>query len=159
MDNVADVAIIPNLALNKSITGTGTVDGTNVTTNLVDGLTTTRWSVSGYPQTAIVDLGEIYNLQRTELVAYSDRGYKYIIAIASSESGPYTQIVDRSTNDSPATITNPNINLFDNIAGRFVKITVTSSKSYTGTWISLIEFRVFGTSISVDENDIDGDGI
>ena len=157
--NVVEVAIIPNLALNKSITGTGTEDGTNVVTNLVDGLTTTRWSVSGYPQTAIVDLGEIYNLQRTELVAYSDRDYKYIIAIASSESGPYTQIVDRSANDSPATITNPNINLFDTIAGRFVKITVTSSKSYTGTWISLIEFRVFGTSISVDENDIDGDGI
>lgn len=157
--NVADVAIIPNLALNKSITGTGTVDGTNVVTNLVDGLTTTRWSVSGYPQTAIVDLGDIYNLQRTELVAYSDRDYKYTISVASSESDWYTQIVDRSSNDSPATITNPNINLFDTIAGRFVKITVTGSESYTGTWVSLLEFRIFGTSISVDENDIDGDGV
>ncbi|MBP8794148.1 MAG: polysaccharide lyase family 7 protein, partial [Lutibacter sp.] len=49
--NVIKPAMVPNLALNKAIVGTGTPDGTNVPANLVDGLTTTRWAVSGFPQT------------------------------------------------------------------------------------------------------------
>jgi hypothetical protein len=157
--NVVKAAVIPNLALNKSITATGTPDGTNIATNLVDGSTTTRWSVSGFPQTATIDLGEIYSLERTELVAYSDRDYKYTISVATSENGPFTQIVDRSENSSPATIANPNINIFPDIAGRFVKITVTGSENYKGDWVSLIEFRVFGESTLGNENDNDVDGI
>jgi hypothetical protein len=157
--NVAEVAIVPNLALNKPINATGIVDGTNVATNLVDGLTSTRWSVSGFPQTATIDLGEIYTLQRTELVTYSDRDYKYTIAVATSENGPFTQIVDRTSNTSPATIANPNINLFPEIAGRFVKITITGSETYTGTWVSLVELRVFGTSAVGNNEDTDGDGV
>lgn len=157
--NVVNIAIIPNLALNKSITGTGTVDGDNIVENLVDGLTATRWSVSGFPQTVIIDLGNLYTIERTELVAYSDRDYKYTISIATSENDMYTEIVDRSANTSPATESNPNVDTFSEIDGRFVKITVTGSETYTGDWVSLLEFRVFGISASVNEDDIDGDGV
>lgn len=153
--NVVKEAIVPNLALNKPITGTGTPDGDNVAANLVDGLTSTRWSVSGFSQTATIDLGDIYVLERTELVAYSDRDYQYTVAVATTESGPYTEIVDRSANTSPATELNPNVNMFSDIDGRFVKITITGSETYTGDWVSLLEFRVFG----VNEDDIDGDGV
>ncbi|UMB55523.1 discoidin domain-containing protein [Lutibacter sp. A64] len=149
-------AVGSNLALNKPIIGTGTSDGENVVSNLVDGLIATRWSVSGYPQAATVDLGEIYAIERTELVAYTDRDYKYTIAVATSENGPFTQIVDRSENTSPATELNPNINIFSVIEARFVKITVTGSENYTGDWISLLEFRVFGISTSVADDDDDG---
>ena len=157
--NVIKPAIVPNLALNKAIVGTGTPDGTNVPANLVDGLTTTRWAVSGFPQTATIDLGAIYALNRTELVAYSDRDYTYTIAVSTTENGTFTQIVDRSANTTPATLLNPNINLFTDINGRYVKITVTGSKTYTGDWVSLTELRVFGTSTSIINNDADGDGV
>ncbi|MDV7188024.1 polysaccharide lyase family 7 protein [Lutibacter sp. TH_r2] len=157
--NVYNSALISNIALNKSISGTGTPDGDNVASNLVDGLTTTRWSVSGFPQSAIIDLGEIYSLERTELVTYSERDYQYTIAASSTENGTYTTIVDRSANTSPTTELNPNINIFSSINGRFVKITVTGSETYTGDWISLLELRVFGTSISETPNDSDNDGI
>ncbi|MBT8316309.1 MAG: T9SS type A sorting domain-containing protein [Lutibacter sp.] len=157
--NVVDLAIVPNLALNKSITGTGTADGDNVATNLVDGLTTTRWSVSGYPQTATIDLGSISKIDRTELVTYSERDYQYTIAVSNTENDTYTQIVDRSQNTSPTTEQNPNINLFSEIEARFVKITVTGSETYTGDWISLSELRVFGVEGDIDETDGDGDGI
>jgi uncharacterized protein YjdB len=157
--NVAKVATVPNLALNKSITGTGTPDGANVAVNLVDGLTTTRWSVSGFPQTATIDLGEIYTIERTELVAYSDRAYQYTVAVATSESSPFTEIVDRSKNTTPTTEQNPNINIFSEIAARYVKITVTGAASYSGEWVSLLEFRVFGASTSGTENDSDNDGV
>jgi hypothetical protein len=157
--NVVDTTIVPNLALNKPIIGTGIADGENVITNLVDGLTSTRWSVSGFPQTATIDLGQIYTLQRTELVAYTDRDYQYIVSVATTENGSYTQIIDRSENTSPATELNPNINVFTEIEGRFVKIKVLGSETYTGTWVSLLEFRIFGDSNTVDEDDIDGDGV
>ena len=157
--NVAQVAVVPNLALNKSITGTGTPDGTNVAANLVDGLITTRWSVSGFPQTATIDLGEIYTIERTELVAYSDRDYQYTVDVATTESGPFTEIVDRSENTAPTTEQNPNINVFSEIDARFVKITVTGSATYTGDWVSLLEFRVFGVSTSGTDNDSDNDGV
>lgn len=148
---VIENAVGPNLALNKSLTGTGTPDGSNVVTNLVDGNTTTRWSVSGYPQTAIIDLGDVYNLGRTELVCYSDRAYKYIISASNTENGTYTQIVDRSSNTASGTASNPIVDIFSGVSGRFVKITITGADNYTGSWVSLSEFRAFAvSSLDVD---------
>jgi hypothetical protein len=141
----------PNLALNKSLTGTGTPDGSNVVANLVDGNSTSRWSVSGYPQTAIIDLGAVYNLGRTELVCYSDRAYQYTIAASNTENGTYTQIVNRANNTASGTDSNPIVDIFSGVAGRFVKITVTGANNYTGSWVSLSEFRAFAVStLSVD---------
>ena len=157
--NVFDASELSNLALNKPIVGTGIPDGENVVSNLVDGTTSTRWSVSGYPQTATIDLGELYELERMELVAYTNRAYKYTVAVATTENGPFNQIVDRSTNMSPATVINPNINIFSEIVGRFVKISVTASEDYTGDWVSLLEFRVFGTSTLTSDADDDNDGV
>jgi hypothetical protein len=152
-------ATVPNLALNKTISGTGTHHEDNVVANLVDGLTSTRWSVSGFPQAATIDLGQLYEISRTELVTYSGRDYEYTIAVSNTENGTYTEIVDRSQNTSPTTEQNPNINLFSEVEARFVKITVTGSDSYSGDWVSLLEFSVFGIEPEIDENDIDGDGV
>lgn len=154
---VANTATTPNLALNKQITATGTPDGDNIAANLVDGFTSTRWSVSGFPQTATIDLGQIYTFTRTELAAYTDRDYQYTVSVSTTGSGTYTQIVDRSGNTSPATELNPNIDIFPEIEGQFVKITVTGAATYTGDWISLLEFRVFGAV--TNEFDGDGDGV
>lgn len=136
----------PNLALNKPITGTGIHDDVHEVSNVVDGLTSTRWSVSGFPQTAIIDLGEFYTVGRTELVCYSDRAYRYTVSISDSENGTYTPIVDRSENTSQGTAMNPIVDVFSGVDGRFVKITVTDAAFYTGPWVSLSEFRVFAAS-------------
>lgn len=140
---VLDNALGPNLALNKTIIGTGTPDGENKVDNLVDGVTDTRWSVSGYPQTATIDLGEVYDLGRTELTCYSDRAYQYTIAVSDREDGAYTTIVNRSNNETPGTENNPIINTFSEGRGRFIKITVTGAAFYSGTWVSLTELKVF----------------
>lgn len=140
-----------NLALNKTVTGTGTHDADNKVANLVDGLTSTRWSVSGFPQTAIIDLGALYALGRTEMVCYTDRAYKYTVSVSSTENGTYTEIVDRTDNTTPGTETNPIIDIFSGTNGRFVKITVTGAEYYTGSWVSLLEFRVYeSSSLSAD---------
>ena len=143
----------PNLALNKSLTGTGTHDADHVVENLVDGFTSTRWSVSGYPQTAVVDLGQEYAIGRTELVCYSDRAYKYTVSVSDTENGIYTEIVDRSGNTTPGTESNPIVDTFAGVNGRFVKIEVTDAEFYTGSWVSLMEFRVFEAStLSADDD-------
>jgi len=146
----------PNLALNKSITGTGTHDDVHEVSNLVDGLTSSRWSVSGFPQTAIVDLGEKYAIGRTEVVCYTDRAYQYTISVSDTENGTYTEIVNRSDNEIQGFVSNPIIDLIDNAEGRYVKIEVTGANTYSGTWVSLLEFRVFETaSLNVQDNHVE----
>lgn len=133
-----------NLALNKNVSATGNADGANVPANLVDGSTTSRWSVSGFPKSFTVDLGAAFNIERTELVCYNDRAYQYVIETATAENGAYSQIVDRSSNTTPGTATSPIIDDFSTVNARFVKVTVTGASGYTGSWVSLTEFRVFG---------------
>ncbi len=131
-----------NLALNKSISGTGTPDGANVPANLVDGDVATRWSVSGFPQSATVDLGAVFTIGRTELTCYSDRAYQFIVE-GSSDGSTYTQIVDRSGNTTPGADSSPIIDTFSGFDARYVRITVTGADVYTGSWVSLTELRVF----------------
>ncbi|MHA7941743.1 chondroitinase-B domain-containing protein [Formosa sp. 3Alg 14/1] len=146
-DTIAVQVVAPssgdNLALNKSISGTGTPDGDNTVANLVDGNTETRWSVSGMPQTATIDLGGIFTLGSTALVCYSDRAYQYTISVSSSENGSYTEVVNRSSNATPGLVSSPISDTFNNIEARFVKITVTGASSYEGNWVSLLELSVF----------------
>ena len=142
--NVHEKSLGVNLALNKSIIGSGTHDGDHDVFNLVDGLTTTRWSVSGFPQTAILDLGESYKLDRTEMVCYNDRDYQYSVSVSDTENGVYQQIVDRSENATEGSSANPIIDVFSDVEGRFIKLEITGAKTYTGSWMSLMEFRVFG---------------
>lgn len=38
------------------------------------------------------------------------------------------------------------IDVFSGLDGRYVKVTLTGAESYTGSWVSLSEFRIFSTS-------------
>jgi len=133
-----------NFALRQNVDGTGTPDGPNVEANLVDGSTGTRWSVNGFPQSAIVDLLESVAITQTEVTCYENRAYQFIIEGAQALDGPYTTIVDRSINNMRGTRETPIINSVDNVEARFVRITVTGADVYEGPWVSLTELRVFG---------------
>ncbi len=133
-----------NWALFQPIVGTGSPDGSNVPSKLVDDDTGTRWSVNGFPQSATVDLQGIITITGTEVTCYEDRAYQFVIEGSLTEGGPYTTIVDRSNNSLPGTPTTPIINIVDSVDARFVRITVSGADVYTGTWTSLTELRVFG---------------
>ncbi|MDB4173250.1 Ig-like domain-containing protein [Bacteroidia bacterium] len=150
---VVGEAFGPNLALNKTATTTSTHDADHEIANLVDGLTSTRWSVSGYPQTATIDMGAEYTIGRTELVCYKDRDYQFTVSVATEENGEYTQVVDRSDNQIQGAVAYPIIDEFTGVKARYVKLTITGADAYTGTWMSLMEFRVFGEDekVSLDE--------
>ncbi|WP_405205330.1 chondroitinase-B domain-containing protein [Aquimarina sp. LLG6339-5] len=145
--NVVSSTTGTNLALNKSITATGTPDGNNIASNLVDNSTTSRWSVNGFPNSFTVDLGAIFSINKTELVFYQDRAYQYTIETAAESNGPYTEIIDRSNNSTPGTVAAPVTDLFSPVNARYIKVAVSGASGYSGSWISILEFRAFGSSI------------
>ncbi|AXT52859.1 T9SS C-terminal target domain-containing protein [Aquimarina sp. BL5] len=138
-----------NLALNKPVTATGTPDGNNIADNLVDGSTNSRWSVNGFPQSFTVDLGESFSINKTEFVFHQDRAYQYIIETATSANGTYTEIVDRSNSSTPGTVSAPVTDSFSSVNARYVRVTVSGAFGYSGPWISILEFRVFGNAIDI----------
>lgn len=138
-----------NLALNKPVTATGTPDGNNIADNLVDGSTNSRWSVNGFPQSFTVDLGESFSINKTEFVFHQDRAYQYIIETATSVNGTYTEIVDRSNSSTPGTVSAPVTDSFSSVNARYVRVTVSGASGYSGPWISILEFRVFGNAIDI----------
>ncbi len=149
--NVVAPSTGTNWALNQPTLSTGTPDGANVSANLVDGETDTRWSVQDFPQSATVDLGGEITINQTEVTCYEGRAYQYIIEGALTEDGTYTTIVDRSNNTSPGDSSAPIIDVVDNVVARYVRITVSGSAEYTGPWVSLTELRVFGEGERVNE--------
>ncbi len=132
-----------NVALNKSVT-VSSEQASNPGSNLVDGDPDSRWSASGFPQWVQVDLGSTHSISSTELVCFSDRAYQFIVEVSTNGSS-YSTIVDRSSNTTPGTNSAPITDNFAAVDARYVKITVSGAASYTGSWVSLEEFRVFGT--------------
>ncbi|MEQ6122316.1 T9SS type A sorting domain-containing protein [Reichenbachiella sp. MALMAid0571] len=142
---------IENLALNKSVAVSGEPEPANPGTSAVDGIVTTRWSASGgYPQWLEVDLGDIYNINATEVVCYQDRAYQFTIEAKTTIGGGYSQIVDRSANTQGGSEASPIRDDFTEVAARYVRINVTGANVYSGTWVSLLEFRVFGVAIPIE---------
>ncbi|OAV45800.1 hypothetical protein A3850_004935 [Lewinella sp. 4G2] len=139
---------VVNWALSKPVVGTGTADGANVVSNLVDDDTDTRWSVQPFPQTATVNLERVIAISATEVTCYQNRAYQYTIEAAMDENGPYTTIVDRSTNADQGTADDPIRDVVDGFPARYVRITVTGANVYTGPWVSLTELRVFGEPVT-----------
>ncbi|MCH6256532.1 discoidin domain-containing protein [Puniceicoccaceae bacterium K14] len=134
---------ITNLAENQPVTVSGEQSG-NPGSNAVDDDTNTRWSVSGFPQWLEVDLGSVKSISKTELVCFSDRAYQFIVESKTSSGGSYTQIVDRSSNTTSGTEASPITDTFSATDARYVRITVQGASGYSGSWVSQLEFRVFG---------------
>ena len=128
-----------SLALNKPVTFSGQQEG-NEATHAVDGDTSTRWSSQVFPQWINVDLGAVYNVNKTEVVPYMDRAYQFKVEV-SADGSNYTQVVDRTAN----TIGGSSIaNTFTGINARYVKLTVTGCYNDPTDWTSISEFKVFG---------------
>jgi rhamnogalacturonyl hydrolase YesR len=84
-----------------------------------------------------VDLGATMNINRVALNTLEDRSYRYLVDVKSSPSAPYTMFLDRSD----ATVGESTI---ASTPARFVRLRVIGADGYTGQWVSLTEFRIFG---------------
>ncbi len=132
-----------NLAPSGSISGFSGQQSSNPATNAIDGIDNTdsnRWSSQGYPQWIEVDLGSNKTIDKTELVTYLGRAYRFTVE-ARPDGGSYSTIVNRSSNTQGSPITDT----FSATTARFVRLTVTGASGYSGNWVSIREFKVFGT--------------
>ncbi|MCG8501719.1 MAG: Ig-like domain-containing protein, partial [Firmicutes bacterium] len=137
---------VSNVALNMPVTASSEPQSENPASSAVDGNESSRWSATGFPQWIEVDLGEVKRINRTEVVCHNDRAYQFTIECKTTSGGTYTQVVDRSTNTQGGSIANPITDYFTSTDARYVRLTVTGAAVYTGTWTSILEFRVFGNS-------------
>ena len=138
-----------NLALQRPVTFSHEENDLHGAHNLTDGIVgrdCMRWSAQPMPQWAEVDLGKNYEIRRTEVVCYLDRGYRFTVEVRADGATEYTQVVDRLDNTQAGTIAHPITDTFPAITARYVRLNVVSGDSitYDGQWASISEFRVFG---------------
>lgn len=133
-----------NLALNKAVTCSSEQAG-NEATHAVDGdAAVTRWSAQTFPQWMTVDLGAAYDVNKTEVVPYTDRAYQFKVEV-STDGTNYTQVVNRTGNTTGGALI---ADVFTPVNARYVRLTVTGCYNDTTTWASINEFRVFSGASS-----------
>ena len=113
----------------------------NLAVNVVDGDALTRWSARYFPQWIEVDLGRLYRIYRTEIIPYQNRAYQYMISGKEQSGDDDTLLVDRRDNKQGGSVLTDTL---DSVIARYLKLSVTGCHDYTGDWVSLMEFRVFG---------------
>ena len=86
-----------------------------------DGNVTTRWSVSGFPNSVTIDLGTRLRLSNAIVSPYLDRAYRYRIS-TSIDNASWQLVVDRSAN----TATGSQLDDFSagTVSARYVRLTV-----------------------------------
>ncbi len=99
-----------------------------------------RWATSnGYPQWIELDLGSDTIVKGIEVFPYLQRAYQYYVEVRT-ETGSWVEVVDRRNNASGTSL----YDQIPDIAGRFVRVTVTGATNYSGSWISLYEIELYG---------------
>jgi len=145
---VVTLNVTNNIALDKPVDCSEYYTGAEPY-RAVDGNVTTYWDAwyaPTYPGWIEVDLQNVYSIDKTELVCYMDRAYQYIIEIATTQGGPYTQIVDRTSNTTGGSIESPIVDTFSAVDARYVRLTISDCYDYTGDWTTILEFRVMAAS-------------
>ena len=129
----------------------------NPVTNLLDGQQDTdanRWSVKGYPQWVIVDLGSEQPIGGSVVRSVEERDYEYEVyastSLAGVEATASRALVGRGRANTPVS--------FAAVEARYVRLQVVGASNYTGDWISLREWEVLGSCADSPESPADGAG-
>jgi rhamnogalacturonyl hydrolase YesR len=129
--------LTPSLSAGRPVTATAQQSG-NEATRLVDADLTTRWSSSGFPQSATVDLGVATRIGESMVTSYLDRSYRYRIE-GSTDARAWTVLVDRTQNPAAGT----QLDTFAPATLRYVRLVVTGTAGTSTTWVSIQEFGVY----------------
>ncbi len=142
--------LVSDLAFEKTVTFSAERDG-NLASYVVDGDETTVWTpgggASGY---VIVDLEDVYELDKMQLYTYDWYGFAYKIEV--SEDGTNYELFYENTEESGKQYTTEEADPEDVILGRYVKVTIT--KPSNGQWIGLADLQVFAY-VKAEEPEID----
>lgn len=130
-----------NLSVNATIaTYSSQENTTNNAGNAIDGIDTNRWSANGFPQYIVVDLGSTYDINEINIVPYNDRAYQFTVeGSTTSSSNGFNTLTNATDNTSGGSLITKT---FNTQTARYVKLTITGASVYTGTWASIIDFKI-----------------
>ena len=96
-----------------------------------------------------VDLGTVKDMNRFDMICYSDCAYRYKVEVKNAIDGTYTQVVDRLLNTRPGKATDPIIDVFPTISVRYLKLTVTGEANNASGYASITEIRAFNIPANI----------
>ena len=138
VSTLAETPMNMNLALNKPVTASAAY-GSMPASNLTDDDESSRWSAEAdATQWAVVDLGEIYQMNTFSMIWESDSVYASSYNIYVSDDGESwgEAVVARTGN----TARNCTESLAEPVSGRYVKLEVTAMHGYPS--VSASDFKV-----------------
>ena len=135
----SDGILITDLVLEKTIAASAERSG-NEAVCVVDGDDTTVWTPGGGAAGhVIVDLEDVYTLDKMELYTHDWYGFAYKIEV--SEDGTNYSLFYENTEESGVQYTTEIADPKEVISGRYVKITIT--KPSNGQWIGLADLNIY----------------
>jgi unsaturated rhamnogalacturonyl hydrolase len=130
-----------NLALNRPVVCSSEPQPENGCSHTVDANLDNRWSALGFPQWVEVDLGNNYRIHGANVHPYMDRAYQYIVEAKTADGDDFFPVVSRSGNTQSGSIISDS---FTPVLARYVRLRVVGAYNYSGRWVSIREFEVFG---------------
>ena len=130
-----------DLAFNKSANASTTFNNVYSPFMAIDGNPTSRWCASNADpkQWLIVDLGQVYLIQGTQVTFESVGIWEYAVSVATGNL--WTRVVDRRSNTEAL---QTYADTFQSMEGRYVEINVTTPE--LGHWVTIYTFNVWGIS-------------
>ncbi len=140
------------LSLNKPVQASSVNGPAEAAT---DGNESTAWIASDgtFPQWIVVDLQQVYEVDRIDQTFFNEDQWKYRLE-GSTDGTAWTEWIDRTTNQQA---TSSFSHAVDGTA-RYVKMTVTGAKSEWPNWASSVEFSIYGKPPAVDPGNGNGNG-
>jgi len=137
------------LSLNKPVQASS-VNGPAA--GATDGDESTAWIAADgtFPQWIVVDLEQMYQIDRIEQSFFNEDQWKYIIE-GSADGSTWTEWVSRTSNEQFISSFAHDVNQ----TARYVKLTIVGAKAEWPSWASSKEFAVYGKQIiPVDYGDL-----
>ncbi len=138
MDRVSVFGDNTNLAMNRTIASSVELPGYPAS-RAVDADPRTSWRLGDLPQWLEVDLGDVYQVCRTQVVG-SNQACRFSVEVKAQDQDAYVQVVDRTSNSTPGTAVEPVVDTFEPVAARHVRLTVTGTDGRRNP--DIVEFRI-----------------
>lgn len=97
-----------------------------------------RWSAEGYPSSVTLEFEEVLDLRKITVIPYMNRSYIYTIE-GSIDGVSYVTIVDNKGDSFNLGFEDHEVDT----KAKYIRLTVTGCKNYSGQWISINELLVY----------------
>jgi|GEM_PF-3429088 len=142
-----NTVVTSNLALLKPVIASAEPESQNPAENVVDGNSSSNWTAQNYPQYIEVDLLDVFDVNKIEIMPYNNRAYQFKVEGKYDTASSFQTLIDATANTEGGMVISKS---FLKQQVRYVRLTITGC---TGTncslkdWINLSEFMVYGDTI------------